>query len=82
LPLFAQETFCFRPRVITLNESTQIRWSSRGSGRGGWSGRAVAQRMLRVSKLVLKRLSDSYSNEIAVEAVRGGQWAELKGYSY
>jgi hypothetical protein len=38
--------------------------------------------MLRVSKLVLKRLSDSYSNEIAVEAVRGGQWAELKGYSY
>ncbi len=38
--------------------------------RGGWSGRAVAQRRPRVSKLGLKGLSDYHSNEIAVEAAR------------
>jgi hypothetical protein len=49
--LCAQGTFCFRPRGITFIESTQIRWFSRGSGGGGWSGRDVAQRRPRVSKL-------------------------------
>jgi hypothetical protein len=41
--------------------------------RGGWSSRAIGQWRLRVSKLGLKRLSEYYSNEIAVEAAgRGG----------
>jgi hypothetical protein len=39
---------------------------------GGWSGRAIAQRTPRVSKLGLKGLSGYYSNEIAVEAARRG----------
>jgi hypothetical protein len=55
-----------------LIESTQIRRFSRRSGGEGWSGRAVAQRRPRVSKLGLKGLSNYYSNEIAVRAARGG----------
>jgi hypothetical protein len=55
-----------------LVESTQVRWFSRRSGGGGWSGRAVAQQRPKVSKLGLKRLSDFHSNEIAVEAASGG----------
>ncbi len=43
----------------------------------GWSGGAEAQRRPRVSKLRAKGLSDYHSNEIVVEAARGGgQWAE------
>jgi hypothetical protein len=57
---------------ITLIKSTQIRWFSRGSSRGGWSGKAEAQQRPRVSKLRAKRLSDSHSSEIVVEAVRRG----------
>jgi hypothetical protein len=53
-----------------LVKSTQIRWFSRQSGGGGWSGRAVAQLRPRVSKLELKGLSDYHSNETAVEAAR------------
>ncbi len=55
-----------------MDESPQIRWFSRRSGGGGWSGRAVAQRRPRVSKLGLKGLSDYHSNETAVEAARRG----------
>ncbi len=51
-------------------ESTQIRWLSRGSGEGGCSGRTIAQRRPRVSKLGLKGLSFYHSNETAVEAAR------------
>ncbi len=51
-------------------ESTQIRWFSRRSGGGGWSSRAVAQQMPRVSKLGLKQLSDYFSNETGVEVAR------------
>ncbi len=51
-------------------ESTQIRWFSRSSGEGGWSGRAAAQLRPRVSKLRAKGLSDYHSNEIAAEAAR------------
>ncbi len=51
-------------------ESTQIRWFSRRSCGGGWSGRAVAQRRSRISKLGLNGLSDYYFNEIAVKAAR------------
>ncbi len=54
---------------ITLIESTQIRWFSRWSGRGG---RAEAQRRPRVSKLRAKGLFNYHSNEIVVEAVRWG----------
>jgi hypothetical protein len=43
---------------ITLIESIQIRWFSRWSAGGGWSGRAEAQRRPRVSKLRAKGLSD------------------------
>ncbi len=39
---------------------------------GGWSGKAVAQRRPRVSKLGLKGLSDYRSNETVVEAARRG----------
>ncbi len=42
------------------------------TGGVGWSGRAVAQRRPRVSKLGLKEPSDYHSNEIAVEAARRG----------
>jgi hypothetical protein len=49
----AQGTFCFRPRGIILDEPTQIRWFSRCSSGAGWSGRAIAQRRPRVSKLGL-----------------------------
>jgi hypothetical protein len=70
--LCAQRTFCFKPRGIILVESTQIRWFLRWSGGGGWSGRAVAQRRPRVSKLGLKGLSDYYSNKLAVEAAGRG----------
>ncbi len=64
--LCAQGTFCFKPRGVILVESTQIRWFSRWSSGGSWSGRAVAQRRPWVLKLGLKRLSDYYSSEIAV----------------
>ncbi len=64
------ETFCFRPRGIILIESTQIRWFSRWSGGGGWSGRAEAQRRPRVSKLRAKGLSGCHSSEITAEAAR------------
>jgi hypothetical protein len=67
--LYAQITFCIKPRGIILVESTQIRWFSRSS-RGGWSSRVAAQHRPRVSKLGLKGLSDYRSNEIAVEAAR------------
>ncbi len=64
-------------------ESTQIRWFSRCSGGGRWSGRALTQHRPRVSKLGLKGPSDYHSNEIAVEATKWeGQRAELKGYSH
>ncbi len=43
---------------------------------GSWSGRAVAQRRARVSKLGLKGLSDYHLNETVIEAARRGQWAE------
>ncbi len=59
-------------RAIILVKSTQIRGFSRWSGRGGWSGRAVAQRRQRFSKLGLKGLSKYYSNEIEVKAARQG----------
>ncbi len=52
---------------IILVESTQIRRFSWQLGRGGWSGRAIAQLRPRFSKLGLKGLSDFISNEIAVE---------------
>ncbi len=53
------------------------------TGGVGWSGRAVAQRRPRVSKLGLKKPSDYHSNEIAVEAARrGGRDAKLKGFSH
>jgi hypothetical protein len=79
-----QGTFCIRPRVITLIKSTQIRWFSRWSGRGGWSSRVVAQQRPRVSKLGQKGLSDYHSNEIAATAARwgGGQRAKLQDYSH
>ncbi len=51
--LCTQGAFYIRPRGITLIESTQIRWFLRRSGRGGWSGRAVAQQRPRISKLGL-----------------------------
>ncbi len=54
-------------------EYTQIRWFSRWSGRGGWSGRAEAQRRPRVSKLRAKGLSDYHSSETVVEAARRGE---------
>jgi hypothetical protein len=82
VPLCAQGTFCFEPRGIIFVESTQIRWFSKRSGKGGWSGRAVAQLRPRVSKLWLKRLSNYHSNEIAVEVARREAGAELKGYSH
>ncbi len=53
-------------------ESTLIRWFSRLSGRRGWSGKAIAKRRLRVSKLGSKRLSYCHSNETAVNAARLG----------
>ncbi len=57
-------------RGVNLVKSTQIRWFWRRSGRGGWSGRAVAQWRPRVSKLGLKGLSDYHSNETGAEAAR------------
>ncbi len=60
-------------------ESTQIRWSSRQSGEGGWSSRPVSQRRPRVSKLGLKGLTDYHSNETAVEAARWGPVGRIKG---
>ncbi len=64
-------------------KSTQIRWFSRRSGREGWSGRAIAQRRPRVSKLGLKGLYDCYSNETAVEAARrGASGPNKKGCSH
>jgi hypothetical protein len=80
--LCAQLTFCIKPRGIILVESTQIRWFSRCSGRGGWSVKAVAERRPRVSKLGLKGLSDYYSNEKAVEAARRkASGPNKKGYT-
>jgi hypothetical protein len=58
------------PFWIILVNSTQIRWFSRWSGGEGWTGRAISQRRLRVSKLELKGLSDYHSNETAVQAAR------------
>ncbi len=64
-------------------KSTQIRWFSKQSGGGGWSGRAVAKRRPRVSKLGLKGLSHSHSNETAVKAARwGASGLNKKGYSH
>jgi hypothetical protein len=57
-------------RGIILVESTQISWFLRQSGGGGWSGRAIAQRRPRVSKLGLKGLCDYHSSETAVKAAR------------
>jgi hypothetical protein len=68
--LCIQGTFCFKPRGIIFIESSQIRWFSRWSSGGGWSGRAIAQRRPRVSKLWWKGLSDYQCNEIAVKAAR------------
>jgi hypothetical protein len=59
-------------RRIILVKSTQIRWSLRWSGGGGWSGRPVAQQRPRVSKIGLKGLSNYHSNETVVEAARWG----------
>jgi hypothetical protein len=53
-----------------LHQATQIRWFSRRSGGGGWSGRAITKWRPRVSKLGLKGLSDSHSNETAVKTAR------------
>jgi hypothetical protein len=64
---------------IILVKSTQIWWFSKWSGRGGWSGRAIAQRRPRVSKLGLKGLSDYHSNETALEAARQGASEPNKG---
>jgi hypothetical protein len=50
--------------------SPQMRWFLRWSSRGGWSGRVVAQRRPRVSKLGLKGPSGYYSNGIEVEVAR------------
>jgi hypothetical protein len=55
-----------------LIESTQIRWFSRWSGRGGWFGRAEAKWRLRVSQLRTKGLSDYHSSETVVEAAKWG----------
>ncbi len=80
--LSAQGTFCIKPEGDVLVVSTQIRWFSRWSGGGGWSGRAEAQQRLRVSKLGWKCLSDYHSNKIAVEtARRGARGPNKKGYS-
>ncbi len=76
--LCAQGTFCFKPMGIILVKSTQIRWFSRWSGGGGWSGRAEAQRRPRVSKLRAKGLSTYHSSETVVEAAR----REATGPSY
>jgi hypothetical protein len=64
---------------IILVESTQIRWFSRWSGRGGWSGWVAAQQRPRVSKLRLKGLSDYHCNETVVEAARWGATGPKKG---
>jgi hypothetical protein len=70
-------------RGIILVKSIQIRWFSRRSGRGGWSGRAEAQWRPRVSKLRVKGLPDYHSNEIAAEAARwGANLPNKKGYSH
>jgi hypothetical protein len=66
-------------RRIVVVESTQIRWFSRRSGGGGWSGRAVAQQRQRFSKIGLKGLSDYFSNETVVEAARWGPVGQIKG---
>jgi hypothetical protein len=66
-----------------LVESTQIRWFSRRSGGGGWSYTAIAQRRSRVSKQVLKGLSDCHFNETAVKAAKqGASGPSKKGYSH
>ncbi len=58
-----------------------MRWFSRQSGGGGWSGRFVAQQRPRVSKLGLKGLSD-HSNQTAVEAAILEASGPNKGYSH
>ncbi len=64
-------------------ESTQIRWFSRQPGGGGWSGKVIAQRRPRVSKLGLKGLSDYPSNEIALKPARqGASGPNKKDYSH
>jgi hypothetical protein len=55
---------------ISFIESAQIRWFSRLSGGGGWSGRAEDQQRPRVSKLKAKGLSDYHFNKTVVEAAR------------
>ncbi len=77
--LCAQGKFCIMPRGITLIESTQIRWFSRWSDEGGWSGRDVAQHRPRDSKLGLKGPSDCHSNEILVKAASRGASGPSKG---
>jgi hypothetical protein len=64
-----------------LVESTQIRWFSRRSGGGGWSGRAIAQQRPRFSELGINGLFDYCYNEIAVEAARRGPMGQIKGLS-
>jgi hypothetical protein len=63
---------------IIFIKSTQIRWFSRWSGGGGWSGRAEAQRRPRVSKLRAKGLADYHSSETVVEAPRLGARGQNK----
>jgi hypothetical protein len=67
---------------IILIESTQIRWFSRWSGGGGWSGRSEAQRRPRVSKLRAKGLSHYHSNETVVGQPEEGPVGQIKGYSH
>ncbi len=55
---------------ITLIEPTQIRWFSRWSGGGGWSGRAEAPWRPRISKLRTKGLFDYHSSKTVAKAAR------------
>jgi hypothetical protein len=61
-----------KQKRIILVESTHIGQFLSRSGGGGWSGRAVAQRRPRVSKLGLKGLFDYHSNETVIEAAKQG----------
>ncbi len=63
-----------------MAKSTQIKWFSRQLGEGGWSGRDVAQRRPRVSKLGLKGLASYNSSEMTVREARwGGTVGRTKG---
>ncbi len=70
IPTMRPRDILLQAKGIILVESTQIRWFSRWSCGGGWSGRVIVERRPRVSKLGLKGLSGYYSNEIAVAAAR------------